>query len=116
MKLTDKISSYLSPDDQKSWSAFKDKLRLEVPKPRTRTSALRKIFTSTPEYNWTHISVEQFTTVICAGNFQTLINKNNIKSKYEVYVIIMGITVAKTGLDYYEITPDKSFTSDFGID
>lgn len=61
-------------------------------------------------------AIDQFKTVQCAANYQTLIDKNNIKSKYEVYVIIMGITAAKTGVDYYEITPDKSFTSDFGID
>ncbi|MEV4885304.1 hypothetical protein MRBLMN1_003840 [Chitinophaga ginsengisegetis] len=59
---------------------------------------------------------DQFKTVQYAANFQTLIDKNNIKSKYEVYVIIMGITVAQTGVDYYDITPDKSFTSDLGID
>ncbi|WP_436486566.1 hypothetical protein [Chitinophaga sp. ARDCPP14] len=108
IKLTDKISTYLSPGDQKSWSALKNHLRLEVPQP--------DIFARAPKYDWTTITIDQFTTSICARNFKTLIDKNEIKSKYEVYVIVMGITVAKTGVDYYEITPDKSFTSDLGID
>ncbi|MET3878713.1 hypothetical protein ABIE50_004125 [Chitinophaga sp. OAE865] len=29
---------------------------------------------------------------------------------------MMGITSDKTGVDYYNITPTKSFTGDFGID
>lgn len=67
----------------------------------------------TPEFNKGKCSIIGLDS---ASNYQTLIDKNNIKTEYEVYVIIMGITVAKIGLDYYEITPDKSFTSDFGID
>jgi hypothetical protein len=69
-----------------------------------------------PGYDWYTITIQHFATVIAAANFDTLIDKNNIHSKYEIYVAIMGITFNRSGIDSYAITPDKSFTNDLGID
>lgn len=62
------------------------------------------------------ITAGQFVDVICAHHFRALTSAANIKSKYEIYIIVMGITADKTGVDYYDILPNKSFTGDFGID
>jgi hypothetical protein len=70
----------------------------------------------TPSYEWETLTVEQFVSAICANNYLELIDRNNIRSKYEIYIAVTGITVDKIGVDYFEIGPDKSFTSDLGID
>lgn len=54
--------------------------------------------------------------VICAANYKTLLDAKNLSSSYEVYIAVMAITEDKTGVDFYDIKPDKSFTNDFGID
>jgi acyl carrier protein len=115
---TDLISSYMSPDDQ-NWAAFKHHLGLEIPVPHTNSwfsNTLKKVFNQSPGYDWHTITIQQFASVLAAANFDTLIDKNNIHSKYEIYIAIMGITVNRSGIDSYAITPDKSFTNDLGID
>ena len=67
-------------------------------------------------YNWSSITFDQFVTAICANNYEELIDKKQIKELYEIYIIVIAITVDKIGVDYYEITPDKSFTTDLGVD
>lgn len=123
IKLADRISTHISPDDQGKWASFKDSLQLEVPVPHTQRSRsnkfagmLKNIFDPAPDYDWEAITVEQFIAVVCAANFQELIDETGIKTKYEILIVVMGITADKLGVDYYEITPEKSFTGDFGID
>jgi len=112
IQLTDNISGYLSPQDHTTWSALEHHLQLEIPRPNTKTG----LFAPRRDYEWASITAGQFTSVICAHNFRTLTNTANIKSKYEIYIIVMGITADKLGVDYYDILPGKSFTGDFGID
>jgi hypothetical protein len=67
-------------------------------------------------YDWLSINGEQFVAAICAKNCDELINREHIKSTYEIYIAVTSITVNKIGVDYYEIAPEKSFTTDLGID
>ncbi|HWV66817.1 hypothetical protein [Chitinophaga sp.] len=110
--LTDNISAYISPQDHQTWSALEHHLQLNIPRPATKTG----IFTPLRDYEWEMITAGQFVDVICAHHFKALTSAANIKSKYEIYIIVMGITADKTGVDYYDILPNKSFTGDFGID
>lgn len=112
IQLTDNISAYISPQDHQTWSALEHHLQLEIPRPNMKTG----IFTPPRDYEWATITADQFTSVICAHNFRTLTNTANIKSKYEIYIIVTGITADNLGIDYYDIAPGKSFTGDFGID
>jgi len=41
---------------------------------------------------------------------------NEYKSKYEIYLAIMRITVDKIGVNYSEIGIEKSFADDLGVD
>ena len=67
-------------------------------------------------YDWNSISVERFIDAVCAANYKSLVNQDAISSKYEIYIAVMGITAEKIGIDYFEILPEKSFTSDLGVD
>jgi hypothetical protein len=77
---------------------------------------IKTLLSWAPNYDWMTITIAQFTDAICASNYLTLVDKKNIKSKYEIYIVVVGITVDKTGVEYYEIGPDKSFTNDLGVD
>lgn len=37
------------------------------------------------------------------------------KSRYKIYIIIVGITASNNDIDIYEIQPGKSLTDDLGI-
>ena len=117
--LTENISKYIAEYDKEFWKSLKIELQLDVPKPDMIKKGSTKLFGKikslvswTPIYDWSAITIDSFITAICANNYEKLINKKNIKSKYEIYVAVMRITVDKIGVSYYEIAPEKSFTSD----
>jgi len=121
--LTEHISNYLSPENKDPWEAFKNELLLDVPKPdivqRDSKRFIDKIKVAmswTPMYDWSFITIDQFIAAICAYNHEELIDREHIKSSYEIYIVVTAITVNKIGVDYYEIAPEKSFTTDLGVD
>jgi acyl carrier protein len=123
VELRDLISSCIPIINKEGWTALRKSLNLSVPKPELVRSGstsisdkLKNLLYWTPSYEWETLTVEQFVSAICANNYLELIDRNNIRSKYEIYIAVTGITVDKIGVDYYEIGPDKSFTSDLGID
>lgn len=122
-QLTDLVSKYIPSNDKKVWGTLKNSLNLAVPeieiirKGSSKISGkLKKLINWTPTYEWDQITIEQLVASICANNYRELIDKNNIKTRYEIYVALSGITVDKIGADYYEIAPEKSFTTDLGMD
>ncbi len=70
----------------------------------------------TPQVDYDTLSFSDFCDVICAANYQKFLNTKALSSSYEVHIAVMAITEDQTGVDLYEIKPDKSFTNDFGID
>lgn len=123
IKLKDKISVYLNPDEPAFYLNFTNELKLQTPRLTYDNKCdlniiekLKKLMNWKPNYDWRKLSVEDFINAICIKNYKLLINSKNIKSKYEIYVGVAGITADKTGVDYFEIAPEKSFTYDLGVD
>ena len=123
VELTEHISTYLSPNNKETWEAFKNEMQLDIPKPDTVNRDSKKLIDKikvaikwTPMYDWLSITVDQFIAAICANNHEELIDKLHIKSTYEIYIDVTAITVDKIGVDHYEIAPEKSFTTDLGLD
>ena len=121
--LTDFVSNYIPTDNKKVWMDLENAINLSIPKIEiirkgsTKISdKLKKLISWIPSYEWNEITMEQFVGAICANNYREVVDKKNIKTKYDIYVAVAGLTVDKIGIDYYEIAPDKSFTSDLGID
>lgn len=82
------------------WTRLKNELQLEVPDPVFKEA----------------ITMEDLVTAICIENYLSLIDRKNIKSRYEVYVAVGGITLNQAGVSPFELAPDKSFTNDLGLD
>lgn len=123
IKSTDRACNYISPLEKEKWTLFRNELQLEVPKPDTLnpnpsriSEKFKKLINWKPNYEWDEMTVEEFVNGIAASNYRTLLTKSNITSKYEIYIAVIGLTVDKVGVDYFEITPDKSFTDDLGVD
>jgi acyl carrier protein len=111
------------PDNNKqTWTSISTELGLEIPFPPTKSddnSLKTKVLTIlnwTPKFNYAELTFSDLTDIICGNNSQSLINAKSIKTKYEIYIVLMAITVDKIGIDIYEFKPDKTFTGDFGID
>ena len=121
--LSEFIHTYIPPD-KISWQRLKEKIGMDVPKfdiirkgnNIKISDKLKSLLRWVPSYDAGLVTMEQFINAICGMNYTLLLNKNNIRSKYDIYIAVMGITVDKIGVDLYEIGPEKSFTSDLGID
>ncbi len=106
---------------EKFWTIFESELKLKVPKPPKDSEDRffgNKIFTASlrEDFKYTEMTFGQLTDVICATNSEKFVNNKNIRSKYEIYIAIMTMTVEKIGIDPYSFRPEKTFTGDFGID
>jgi acyl carrier protein len=123
LDLNDLIANTIKPFDKLAWQKMETDLGLTIPQlffiDETKTDLLTKLknlVNIKPDYDAEKITVAEFIDTICAANYQKLINRQNVKSKYEIYTAVAGITVDKIGVDYFEIKPDKSFTNDLGVD
>jgi hypothetical protein len=99
------------------WSTISRELELEIPLPPTRDSK-KTIFgfmllSSGMFYD--ELLFSQLIDVIYGANYLKLIDPKTISNKYEIYSVIMALTVDKIGIDYYEFQPGKSFTKDLGL-
>lgn len=120
LQLTDKIFSVLDPKNKGQWSLFSGTMGLKIPAPYLAEKSRERIFSFIPgltaSYNWKEVPLAQFVRVIGAANLDRFVKQNAIKTKYEILLAVTSITADKTGVDFYEIEPWKSFTNDFGID
>jgi hypothetical protein len=103
------------------WTAFAGELKLKVPQPPKdfEVKLWGKKFITVPlavGFKYDEMTFGQLCDVICASNIASLIDSKRIKTKYEVYIAIMAITVEKMGVNVYCVRPEKIFTTDFGID
>lgn len=90
--------------------------RFPTPKEDTLMRKIMSHITWNPQTDYNALTFSDFCDVMCAANHQQLLDTKHLSSRYEVYIAVMAITEEKTGVDFYDIKPDKSFTNDFGID
>ena len=114
----DLVSNVLPDTSSQTWKLISEALGLEIPLPSKNnpgTSWWSKIIPAF-QFDYNQLTFSQLTDVICARNHGRLIDRNNISTSYEVYIAIMAITVDCTGIDFYEMSLEKTFAGDFGID
>ena len=121
-KLTDKVVDYL-PNDTLIGKIEQLSVALGLKIPLPSASARHDtrsiwLFRSVwrPTYRWVDLTFAEFTDVICIQNYRELLNSKSLQSQYEAYIAIGGVCVEKLGIDAYDISPEKSFTDDLGID
>jgi hypothetical protein len=111
------------PDCSKhEWTLIARELELEVPFPPcvANDNSFKSIILAairwTPNFNYAEFTFSEFTDIICGNNYQTLIDARSIKTRYEIYIVLMAMIVEKIGISIYEFKSGKIFIGDFGID
>jgi len=113
------ISNIIPETNKDAWSKIAEAIDLKIPVPVSSQSFLAETITnifSSNKHRYNAVTIGQMADVICAANYRKLIDIDKIKSKYELYIVVMAIAVEALGVDYYEVQPYKRYTSDFGID
>lgn len=121
--LTDKVADYFNPSNKIHWKQVEQALRLTIPVPDGVPYSLKpawkqmlNIVAATANYEWNSITFDRFADCIGGANYRSVVNPRKLRSKHDVYIAVMGITVDKTGVEYFEVLPEKRFTDDLGID
>ena len=121
--ITDKVNDNLKFEDRGHLAKLEQLINLKLPGIHItdeKTSGLFARFKNwinfSPVYNFNEITCRRNINAVLAHNMETAINPKLIKSKYEIYVVIMRMVVDKIGVDYLEIGIEKSFTDDLGVD
>jgi len=123
VNINDKIAQHISDPEERLFIKLPNNITIETPKIFTSNNTeagiiykFRKLINWTPTYIWEDLTVADFIDATCAINYEQLIKRENIKTKHEIYIVVMGITAKFMGVDVFEIKPEKTFTNDLGID
>lgn len=122
LRLDDAIAEILNPADIIRWEKLEEQLQLPLPKPIQEIPKLgfirsiNKWLTGNPSYQWAEINCGQFIDTFCAVSYERLINPQAVRDQYDIYVAVAGITIRVSGIDPYEVRPEKTFTDDLGMD
>lgn len=121
LNYSDLLNEIIPTNSKETWNDLSKRIGLEIPVPTSghKDSPMKRFVSKLiwiPKYNYRTLTFNELTDIIVGANYQKLIDQSNIRSKYEVYIVLMGITVDKIGIDFYEFAPNKTFVNDFGID
>jgi acyl carrier protein len=121
--ISSKVIDSLDIQDKLLILAIESKLNLKLPgiyfKPEKNKSILGYVkswLTVIDDIDFNKITWKKFIDITLAKNLNSGTLKIEYKSKYEIYIAIMRITVDKIGVEYSEIGIEKMFADDLGID
>lgn len=119
----DKVVSTIDIADSHLLALIEGNLNLKLPgtdinlnRSNGVMNRIQKWFQFSEVPNFETISWKRYIDIVLAFNLTNLRPPIKYKSKYEIYIAIMRITVDKIGVSYSEIGIEKSFTDDLGVD
>ncbi len=123
LNMQDKIFSFIGTEKQ-DYNVLATCLKMEVPFPdyvvvndgKRFIDKIKRFIPWQPSYDAKELTFENLTDAILSNNYIDIIQASALTTKYEIYVAVAGMTVNQTGVDYYEIAPEKSFVTDLGLD
>ena len=111
------IFQQIPANDHDTWKRISVETKLEMPDPLTAGTFVKFIGRIFPQRDFIEpTTLDRFIDLIAAINYEKIIDRNDIQSKYEVMVAVMGITIEKIGVSPFEVFLNSSFTKDLGID
>ena len=113
---SDLVIKYIPDKSNSVWSDLSSIINLKIPTPENPEENFISKFLGRPKFDYSKLTFSELADAISAFNYESLIDRDKIKSKHEIYIAIMGLTSDKLGVPIYIIKPDKTFTDDFGID
>jgi len=123
ININDQVINSLDLNNKEENKLLESIIEIKLPGINTkiteRLSTLDKIrnwFDIDDDIGFDDLSWKRYVDILIAVNLNRFVKENEYKSKYEIYLAIMKITVAKIRVMYQEIGIEKSFTDDLGID
>jgi hypothetical protein len=119
--ITSLVGNSLKLQDEILLKEIENKLNLKFPgiKKNTGKSGLWtkfKTWFNDEDIDLKRITWKKYIDILLAFNLENLDPPIRYKSKYEIYIAIMKITVDKMAVSYQEIGIEKIFTDDLGVD
>jgi len=116
----DKVSEVVFENKKQIWDKIAFALQLKIPIPysfesNTLSSKIVSKLFPQKQNIFDNLLFSQLIDGICGNNYETLVDINNIQSKYEIYICIMGITEDIMGINIYELEPSNTFVQDLGL-
>ncbi len=113
---SEKIFDIIPLQDSILWKVISERVGYELPSPflAGRIGILfEKVFPSKIAYEST--TMERFVDLVCAVNYKRILGNGKVRSTYEVFIGVMGITIESQGINPFEIDVSKAFVDDLGI-
>lgn len=117
LDLSDAIFKIVPMNDTATWQRISLETKLETPEFSMSGflgNIVDKIFGEKDDTDST--TLDRYIDVLAAVNYEKIIDRDHIQSKYEVMVAVIGITIEKIGVSPFEVYLNSSFTKDLGID
>ena len=108
MKESDFVFNVIPPNPD-IWNSIEKMINLRIPLPR-----LNGNFFNNPSYKWKELTLNNLVFVISSFNYLDLFSKRKPNTQEEVLFGVAGITIKFIG-DPYEISSEKSFVNDLGL-
>ena len=114
IEFSTKLNNIFPFDNRKeTWNLFEQNLSITLPK-LSKKELISNNKSTKPSFFDSDIN--RLTECIGALNYNKLVDFDNITSKFEVMLAVMGITLELSGVDVTEIYYDSRFVYDLGID
>jgi acyl carrier protein len=119
----DLLVKYLDCSSDPDWKALLACMGMEIPRPPATRSTFQWLggrfagLSGSPAiFDQSAITLVDFAAAILAANRDRMLDPARIRSRFEIYAALIALTAEKTGVDYFEVRPDKSFGDDLGLD
>lgn len=121
--ISSKVTDNLDIQDKQLIQSIESRLNVKLPgiyfKPENSNGIagnVKRWLAMIDDIDFNEITWKKFIDITLAKNLNSNALTIEYKSKYEIYLAIMRITVDKLGVEYSEIGIEKIFTDDLGVD
>ena len=100
------------------WKEISRRVKYEIPLPANPGKPgtwLGNLFRSEEKNNNKRLTFDRYIDLICAINYNELVQHGRVQNSYEIMIAVMGITIEKNGLDPFQVYLNSAFVDDLGI-
>ena len=117
LEMDDLIIDIIPPTNSTAWIEIAEQMKCSELSPFGTNKFEDFVIKILPvEASFQNSTVDRFTDLICAINFNEILEKGKIQDEYEVLIGVIGMTIDKIGINPYDVLLSSSFVNDLRID
>lgn len=108
----------LPPQREDLWKEISRSVKYEIPQPANPGKPgtwLGNLFRSEEKNSNKGLTFDRYIDLICAINYNELVQHGRVQNSYEIMIAVMGITIEKNNLDPFQVYINSAFVDDLGI-